>query len=418
MASKLPGITTGAGEVRHVGQQESHRSDRGAWGNAVTWFQTPPGMAMLSVAIWSMALDVIAVVGARFVAPVPHPGRNALTAAWQQWDANWYARIVSIGYHAMPDPTGHGPYYLQAAFYPGFPLAARGVYEVLHPFGVGASGAMLIINQLLVFAMALLVYRFAAAISGSEAVGLRTVRYLLLFPFAYFLLAPFTEAAFLTFLAGFCWALVVRRYGLACLFGAAASGTRVVGIVCPVILLVCYLEQHRWRLRTLNLRIVAYSIFCLAGAAGYALYQWIVFSNPFYSEAANKAGWARGFTLNVWPVLRHDFTTPYLTAGYVHGVPLEAFISSAAFVVFLPLSRLVWRRYSAWLGLLCLALVISPIVSGSMLSYNRYMLPLIPCFVVLAVWGRHQLFDFFYRTVGGFLLVLFLLMFVHGVWTG
>lgn len=390
----------------------------GAWARTLAWLQTPVGMVVLSVAGWSVALDVIAVAAARFVAPVPHPGRNALTAAWQQWDANWYERIVAVGYHAMPDATSHGFYYLQANFYPGFPLIARGVYEVLHPFGIGPVGAMLVTNQVLVFAMAVLLYRFAATLTGSADVGLRTIRYLLLFPFAYFLLAPFSEAAFLTFLAGFCWALLVRRYGIASLFGAAASGTRVVGIVCPLILLVCYLEQNDWQLRALKPRILGYSLVCAAGAAAFALYQWSVFGNPLYSDLATRYGWARSFTLNLWHVLKHDYTHPYLTAGYVRGIPVEAFIYPPLFIAFLTLSIIVWRRYGAWLGLMCLLLLIAPIASGSMLSYDRYVLPLLPCFVVLAVWGRRELFDFVYRTVGGFLLALFLIMYVHGVWTG
>jgi hypothetical protein len=387
--------------------------------SVLDWCRRPVGTVVLFVAIWSLALDVIAVLGARFIAGVPHPGRSALTAAWQQWDGNWFERIVAGGYHYFPEQIpGHGAYYLQAAFYPGFPVVARGVYEIVHPLGVGVTGAMLLTNQVLIFALALLFYRLALVLTGDRAVGVRAVQYLLLFPFAYFLLAPYSETVFMTCLAGFSWALVTRRYGVAALFGAAASATRLVGIVLPVIVVVAYLEQHDWQLRSIRPRIVIYALTPLAGAAAYALYQWAEFGDPLYSQHASKLGWARSFTLNIWRVVRESFGHQPLSAGYIHGVPLEAFVIWPLLIAFVALSVAVWRRFGAALGLLCVLLMLESITSGSMLSFNRYLLPLLPCFIVLAVIGRNSLFDSVYRMFGSLLLGLFLVMFVHAIWTG
>jgi hypothetical protein len=383
------------------------------------WCRSPAGTVVLFVAAWSLALDLIAVLGARFIAAQPHPGRSALTAAWQQWDGNWFERIVAGGYHYFPDQIpGHGAYYLQAAFYPGFPVIARGVYEVAHPFGIGVTGAMLITNQVLVFALALLLYRLAVALTDDRAVGVRAVQYLLLFPFAYFLLAPYSETVFMTALAGFCWGLVTRRYGVAALFGALASATRLVGIVLPVIVIVAYLEHNDWQLRSIRPRIIVYALTPLAGAAAYALYQWAEFGDPLYSQHASKLGWARAFTLNIWRVVRESFEHQPLSAGYIHGVPLEAFVIWPLLIAFVALSVIAWRRFGAALGLLCLLLMLESITSGSLLSFNRYLLPLLPCFIVLAIIGRNSLLDSVYRMFGSLLLGLFLVMFVHAIWTG
>jgi hypothetical protein len=59
-----------------------------------------------------------------------------------------------------------------------------------------------------------------------------------------------------------------------------------------------------------------------------------------------------------------------------------------------------------------------PLTSNSTLSFNRYVLPLLPCFVILGQWGRHKAFDIVYTTLGAALLTVFLMMFTHGVWTG
>jgi hypothetical protein len=386
---------------------------------AGVWIQGPMGMVLLSVFVWSVALDLVAVAGARLIDPRPELGRGALTATWQQWDANWYERIVAYGYDAIPDAIpGHAAIYLQTAFYPGFPLIARAVFDLIHPIGVGITGAMLLTNQALVFIMAFLFYSMTVALTNSSEVGVRAVRYLLLFPFAYFLLAPYSETAFLTFVAGFIWAFTTRRYMAAGLWGAAASATRLIGVVLPLILVISYLEQHDWDLRSLRPRIVVSCVIPFAGTGAYALYQWVQFGSPLYSQTASYYGWARSFTLDLWHEMSQSFTHPYLSAGSIHGVAVETFVTLPLLAGFAALTTAVWRRFGVALGLMCVLFIMIPITSGSLLSFDRYTLPLLPCFVVLAIWGRSSMVDFAYRTVGSLFLALFLIMFTHGVWTG
>lgn len=383
------------------------------------WVRGPVGVVMLSVLAWSVVLDVVAVGGARLIDPQPELGLSALTSAWKQWDANWYERIVTSGYHAMPDAVwGHSPIYLQTAFYPGYPLVARGVFDVLHPVGVGIAGAMLVTNQALIFPMAFLVYSLAVSLTHRTDVAVRTVHYLLLFPFAYFLLAPYSETTFLTFVAGFAWALTTRRYALAGLFGALAGATRVVGFVLPLILIIGYLEHHEWNMRAITPRIVFSVIGACVGTCAFVVYQWLQFGSPLYDQMASHYGWAHSITLNLWRVLTESVNHPLLSAGSVRGIPVETFISFPLVVGFGILATVVWRKFGVALGLMCWTFMIVPVLSGTTLSWNRYMLPLLPCFVVLALWGRRSSFDFVYRTAGSMLLALFLVMFTHGIWTG
>lgn len=403
----------------HGARRELSAALRSRQTRANVWIQGPAGVVLLTVLIWSVALDLVAVAGARLIDPGSELGRGALTAAWQQWDANWYERIVAYGYHAMPDAIpGHAAIYLQTAFYPGYPLVARGVFDLIHPIGVGITGAMLLTNQALVFLMALLFYAMTVALTNSSEIGVRAVRYLLLFPLAYFLLAPYSETAFLTFVAGFVWALTTRRYVTAGLWGAAASATRLIGIVLPLILVVGYLEQHDWKLRSLKPRIVVSFVMPFAGAGAYSLYQWFQFGHPFYSQTASYFGWARSLTLNLWHEMSESFVHPPLSAGSIHGVAVETFVTLPLLVGFAVLTAAVWRRFGVALGLMCALFIVVPVTSGSLLSFDRYILPLLPCFAVLAIWGRRSAVDFAYRTVGSIFLTLFLIMFTHGIWTG
>lgn len=292
---------------------------------------------------------------------MPELGHTALTAAWQQWDANWYARIVAHGYHFLADAVpGHHAVYLQTAFYPGYPVIARVVFALFHPLGIGVAGAMLLTNQTLVVGMALLTYRMAVTLTNSTAIGVRTVRYLLLYPFAYFLLAPYSETAFLTFVAGFVWALTTRRYTLAGIFGAAASCTRLVGLILPLILIVGYLDHHGWKLRSLKPRIFVAAMISCGGAAAYALYQWFAFGNPLYSQAASRLGWERGLSVIITHFISTSFTHPYLTAGSLDGLAVETFVTLPLLAVFVTLAVLVWRQFGVAIGLMCALFIVVP----------------------------------------------------------
>jgi hypothetical protein len=72
-------------------------------------FRRPIAMVILSVMVWSLALNVVAVTNLKFVAKTPHPGRSTLTTAWEQWDAGWYDTIIADGYkadHQASEPPG------------------------------------------------------------------------------------------------------------------------------------------------------------------------------------------------------------------------------------------------------------------------------------------------------------------------
>ena len=278
--------------------------------------RAPLATVILSVVIWSVALDVVAVTSFKFATKTPLPHRaSTLTTAWDQWDAGWYGAIAAYGYKGTRDAQKGGAY-LEEGFYPGYPLLARGVYEVVHVAGVSLVGAMLITNQLLVFAVAILLYLLARELTGSTETAVRTVQCLLVFPFAYFLLAPYSESLFLTGIAGFAWALKTRRYGLAAAFGVVASATRVTGVILPLIMAVGYLEQHEWRWRSITPRIALWIVTPFAGAAAFAIYQWSVFGSPTYYEHIQNIGFGHVYSLNLVHTITSAFGAQYLTAGH------------------------------------------------------------------------------------------------------
>jgi hypothetical protein len=129
-----------------------------------------------------------------------------LLGVWERWDACWYLRIAEFGYEPGEPAT---------AFFPLYPALIKAAGTLL--------GGQFVLGSLIVVAVA-----YVAAIAGlyrlvlrdfDEGAAQRTVLYLSVFPTAFFMFAPFTEALFL---ATSVWALYcarIRRWEWA---GAAA----------------------------------------------------------------------------------------------------------------------------------------------------------------------------------------------------
>ncbi|MGH2466304.1 MAG: hypothetical protein ACRDGL_01005 [Candidatus Limnocylindrales bacterium] len=140
----------------------------------------------------------------------------SLVGLWQRWDACWYTKIAAHGYEAGTSST---------AFYPLLPALMRAVGAVT---GGDLALAGLLINAVAGVAALYGLHQLVATDFG-PAMADRTVLYLAIFPAAFFLLAPFTEALFL---AGSVWALLAarrREWGLAGLAAVLAALARPLG---------------------------------------------------------------------------------------------------------------------------------------------------------------------------------------------
>jgi hypothetical protein len=163
--------------------------------------------------------------------PITHGWHNLFTA-WERFDALWFLRIADAGYR-----TSDG----SAAFFPGYPLAIRALSFVLggRPF----AAAMLVSNAAMFGAMCVLYFLTSSELS--ERVARTSVLYLAIFPTAFFLFAPYSEALFLLLSVTAFWAARRNRWGWASLAGAGAALTRNVGLLLAPALLVEALQQRQ-----------------------------------------------------------------------------------------------------------------------------------------------------------------------------
>jgi len=176
-----------------------------------------------------------------FGAPPATSGwQGLLVGPWQRNDAVYYSQIALHGY--LPPGSGIGPV---GAFFPLFPLLIRVFLTVL---GGDSILSGLVVNALLTVIALTLLFRLVETDYGARA-GYRAQLLLGMGPAIFFLLSPLSEASFLTFTLAALLAARRDRIVLAAVLAAAATLTRIQGILVMIPILIEVGLQARARLR-------------------------------------------------------------------------------------------------------------------------------------------------------------------------
>lgn len=250
---------------------------------------------------------------------------------WMQWDAHHFVTIAQEGYG--PEIVGGNA----PAFFPLFPMALRALIAV----GLEPVHAGLLISAVGTFVASAYLYRLAE-LHGFD--GERSVVYLMLFPTAVFLVAPYTEALFL---AG---AIPAFYYGLkgrpwpAALFTAVAVGTRTVGLF--VLLGVAIeLARRAWPSWRKMASAVAAMVVASLPFWAYGLYLAKVRGSFWTFMDVQRTGWGRDFTgftdgfLATWNTWQGDYS-----ANQIFTWRLEVVFAALSLVL------LVWLMWRGYLG--------------------------------------------------------------------
>lgn len=292
-----------------------------------------------------------------------------LVGVWERWDACWYLKIATHGYEPGEHAVAFFPLFPGAVrlvgSLPGIPYAVAGMFVSLAAFVVAAAGLVRLVES-----------------SHGIAVGRWTAVLLSVFPAAFFLLAPFTEALFL---ASAVWSLLLareRRWPLALLAAAMAGLARPQGV-----LLAIPLAWEAWSsmrssespaLRTILVPaaavvapVVAFAGFVAVGSAvtgettfdAQSLWGGTEFRPPWVVVAASVA----------WIVERGDA---------LQAINLGALVGAAALLLVgagrMPLTYSLY----AWPPLLLIATRLQP---TPLTSTTRFILVLFPVFIVAAM---------------------------------
>jgi Gpi18-like mannosyltransferase len=351
-----------------------------AWPNrrspGVAELASPASAAVLPFAAWVLAVFAVAIV-ARAVLPVSDApavgGGSWLPLA--NFDAAHYFEIARHGYSGSV---------VSRAFFPLFPLLVAGVHGLLHVIGATVSYALA--GTVIAVACAygaLRVLRSLLALDLGQDVANRAVWVLAVAPYAFILLAPYTESVLLLTSVGSFLAARRQRWWLAGALGAGASACRLPGLIVFPALLVEYLYQVRRSEQPLSRDILAVALAPL-GAVGY--FAWLGFHGGIstYSRAYT-IGWPyRKFTLNVFkplynPILAHVFHDAVVpSTSLADALGLMSFIATAGLLMWgWKWLRPSYRVYAA-------ASVVVPLLTTITEGLGRYYLVIFPLALIAA----------------------------------
>lgn len=213
-------------------------------------------------------------VGANwFGAPPPAAGwQGLLLGPWLRNDAVYYMQIALHGYTAPEASTGP-----LGIFFPLFPMLTRAAMVLT---GGNALLAGLAVNAVLsVAAMTLL-----AVLAGDElgaAASRRSMLLLAASPAAFFLLAPLSEACFVTFTLGTVIAARRDRIALASLLAVGATLSRDQGILVLLPLGAAVVEGWRQRAGERRFPVAWADATVVLPALSLALFEWYLWGHGY-----------------------------------------------------------------------------------------------------------------------------------------
>jgi hypothetical protein len=333
---------------------------------------------------------------------------------WDRWDAGHYVTIAMKGYN----PNTENP-----AFFPLYPLLVRYLEPILPG---GALSACLIISHAACLGALTVLFRLTEDLHG-VAMARRTTTYVMAFPFAFFLVSPYNESVFLLFAFSAFYCMRRGYWVSAGLWGSLASATRQAGVLLALAFVFEYLRQREWKLTAIRADILAVAL-VPTGLMAFMWYSWRAFGDPLKFVHVQSA-WGRQ-ALPPWIGTQRAFHE--IVKASVDGaifqplVVLNVIDASAVFVtlVLLILSIVGPWRLGAESGYLIvmawasfMMILVAPIgLNVPLHSLPRYVIELVPAFMVVARMGRNPHVERFYLMPAIALQGVLLLGWLFGYW--
>lgn len=354
----------------------------------------------------------------------------ALAAPFARWDAGWYLAIAAHPYSNVQE----------AAFFPVYPLAVRGLAAVLASYTV--SG---IIVSLAAFAGALALFARLARIELEQEPARNALMLLAFAPTGVFFSAIYTESLFLALSVGAFLCARTERWAGAGLCAGLAAATRNTGILLVVPLLFAYLyeprapREHRGGVRRLlpRRRIGPQILWLLLAPAGLAAVMAFMnsrYGDPLEFAHASQVYWQRGFHL-LGGVLHAPHAIGRSLQAIADARPGQLYPAGAgtlrfaaanlldvvAFTVGVAMLALAaWRlraSYAIYMALAMVAMASAPVGRAPLISSPRYLVVLFPAPLALAsVIGRRTYLAFAAVGASAVLLGAFTVAFSTNRW--
>jgi hypothetical protein len=304
---------------------------------------------------------------------------------WFRFDARWYVSVVEHGYHDGSADVAN------ANFLPVYPA----LIWLLRPITAGSPwlAAWLVSNIACLAAFSAL-YRWAL-LRWPSGIAKRVLILFAVFPFAFFLTAPYAEPVFLLLAVAVFIFAEQDRPALAVVAAALAGVTRPVGLAVIIGLALFYLQRRQPR-------SAAFALVAVLPLLAYVAYVWLAFGHLGAVVIPHSPGWvpAQGSFLDT---LRSQFDTPLQPMDRVDAVMAMLFLASSVGV---------WWKIGWGYGAYVVLGVLMPLSHG-LVSMERYVVVLFPA---IAWWGswENRLVQALMFSISLIGLVIFTVLFTRG----
>lgn len=377
------------------------------------------------LACYASVLAVLLVVSWQTVArgqenPLGLPGirfaGDWFWGGWLRFDGNWYVGIADVGYSYVPDQQS------SVAFFPGYPLAVRGVGRLIDNRPLGGVLVTIVAGA----AAFTLFWRWCLERMPRPA-ALTALASLALYPYAWYLYgAVYGDALFLLAALGAFVLLERDAPVLAGAVGAAATATRLVGVALLVGLVVGVLErrgafgeQRRWQLPTqVHARCLRLRDGGVLLAAGGLLvwigWLWHRFGDPLLFSSV-QAEWGQETSLRT--IFKLDFASQLFRGDdrvYAYGLLVQGLCALGVVLLIPAIIRRFGLRYGAYTAVL----VVLPLLgSQDFQGLGRYLIGAFPAFGVIGCWlSERPVRTRVVLPVSAAGLVLGTVLFAHGLY--
>ncbi|MGN6485495.1 MAG: mannosyltransferase family protein [Thermomicrobiales bacterium] len=374
-----------------------------------------------------------------------HPVELSGLAHWfvepmRLWDGSWYRLVSIFGYEPGKSAL--------AAFFPAYPWLMKWGHQLT---GWSPETIGYIISNVAFFGALTIVY-LIVSMDFSPTVAQRTLWAVALFPTSFFFTAVYTESLFLLLAATALYTARRRMWWLAGLLGLIAALTRSAGVMLLAPFAVIFIQQHGWDIR----RWFPNAIPAALPALGPVIYGWILVRHDmkFTDWITQQWQWnrfsampwqtfdctlngcvaqVRSFTSETYPyavqpidwgwigdIIRHPTWSHFTSFAWrdrmARGDVLEFVVTILAFALVLIGLRRLPLYYTAFTVPPLIVPLFSPSSVHPLMSMPRFVLPLFPLFVMIALLIPNRRVGLVLAGISTVLLILLTMQFAQWYW--
>lgn len=323
---------------------------------------------------------------------LPHSGKfdNNFFGSLSNWDGGHFIGIAKTGYSEK----------FQYAFFPLYPMLVKALNQLTQNYLV--SG--ILISSVSFFFGLHILYKLVR-IDFEKKIAEKTILAFLFFPASFFLLTVYSEGLFFLLIIAAFYFLRQNKLFWTTVFIALASATRLVGLAAVLALWIDVfarqgLSSKNWFILFAPLGFIVYCIF---------LYQQT--GDPFYFITAENH-WQRTLAtpgVGFWETLKNLFSGGFSALNFSVLLDLIFAIFGVGFAMrsfrFLPVSFAIYSLLS----------VTAPLFTPTLSSMPRFLLPIFPLFILVALIKNPYL-QLVFQMISLVLLGIFTAFFAAGYW--